>query len=174
MKRPYQKPPLILIGITIYHFTIFYGELQVVRQVKLLDNVFHLYYNTLIKAVRRMVEQLRLEKIIGMALLSDFYGPLLTEKQRQALHLFYDEDYSLSEIAAQCNCTRQAAHELIKRSEALLADYEQKLGLIAKHQQRQSLLKQVEQELTTLGLSRGWEGAGALWRVLEEMINNER
>ena len=115
-----------------------------------------------------MTEQLRLEKIIGMALLSDFYGPLLTEKQRQALNLFYDEDYSLSEIAAQCACSRQAAHELIKRSEALLTDYEQKLGLVAKHKQRQSQLKQVEQELAALGL----EESHVLWQSLEEMINN--
>ena len=92
-----------------------------------------------------MTEKLRLEKIIGMALLSDFYGPLLTEKQRQALLLFYGEDFSLSEIAAECACTRQAAHDLIKRSEALLVDYEQKLGLVAKHQQQQSLLDELTQ-----------------------------
>ena len=115
-----------------------------------------------------MTGQLLLEKIIGMALLSDFYGPLLTEKQRQALSLFYDEDYSLSEIAAECACTRQAAHELIKRSEALLADYEQKLGLVAKHQQRQSQLRQVERELIKLGV----EKTHVLWQRLEEMINN--
>ena len=118
-----------------------------------------------------MAEQLRLEKIIGMALLSDFYGPLLTQKQRQALSLFYDEDLSLSEIAAECACSRQAAHELIKRSEALLTDYEQKLGLVAKHQQRQSLLKQAQQELTALGLNRERENKSfwQIWQQLEGM-----
>jgi predicted DNA-binding protein YlxM (UPF0122 family) len=116
-----------------------------------------------------MTEQLRLEKIIGMALLSDFYGPLLTEKQRQALRLFYDEDYSLSEIATEYACSRQAAHDLIKRSEALLTEYEQRLGLVAKHQRQQNLLKQAEQQLTALGL---WEEAGALWQTVEKMIND--
>ena len=115
-----------------------------------------------------MTEHLRLEKIIGMALLSDFYSPLLTEKQRQSLSLFYDEDYSLSEIAAECGCSRQAAHDLIKRSEALLTDYEQKLGLVAKHQQRQALFKQAEQELITLGLYREQETTG-FWRIWQQL-----
>jgi predicted DNA-binding protein YlxM (UPF0122 family) len=122
--------------------------------------------------VWRLTGQLRLEKIIGMALLCDFYGPLLTEKQRQALRLFYEEDYSLSEIAAECACSRQAAHELIKRSEALLTDYEQKLGLVAKHQQQQSLLKQAESELDALGITPNGAEARAFWEVWEKIINN--
>ena len=123
-----------------------------------------------------MAEQLRLEKIIGMALLSDFYDPLLTQKQRQALHLFYGEDLSLSEIAEECACSRQAAHDLIKRSEALLADYEQKLGLVSKHQQRQSLFIQTEQELSALGLTSEGEENRAFWntwrQLKDERINN--
>jgi predicted DNA-binding protein YlxM (UPF0122 family) len=122
-----------------------------------------------------MTEHWRLEKPLGMALLSDIYGPLLTEKQRQALNLFYDEDFSLSEIALECACSRQATHELIKRSEALLVDYEQKLGLVARHQQLQSLFKQAEQELSLLGLTREQEEPHAfqqIWRKLEKMIND--
>jgi len=112
-----------------------------------------------------MIRQLRLDKIIDMALLADFYGPLLTEKQRQAIHLFYEEDFSLAEIASACSCTRQAAHDLIKRGEALLADYEQKLSLVAKHQQRHSLLQQAEGELAALGLTAGREDARAFWQI---------
>ena len=110
-----------------------------------------------------------MEKIINMALLADFYGPLLTEKQGQALRLFYEEDFSLSEIAEECACSRQAAHELIKRGEALLADYEQKLGLVAKHQQRQSLLKQAENELTGLGLNLEREEARDFWQIWRQL-----
>ena len=118
-----------------------------------------------------MREQLRLEKIIGMALLNDFYGVLLTEKQSQALRLFYEEDLSLSEIAQECVCSRQAAHDLIKRSEALLVDYEQKLGLLAKHQQRQILLKQAEQELVALGLVRYRQDARTFWNIWRAIDN---
>jgi predicted DNA-binding protein YlxM (UPF0122 family) len=122
-----------------------------------------------------MMEHVRLEKTLGLALLSDIYGPLLTEKQRQALSLFYDEDFSLSEIAAECACSRQAAHELIKRSEALLKYYEQKLGLVARYQQLQSLFKQAEQELSLLGLTREQEEFCTfrqIWRKLEKAIND--
>ena len=112
-----------------------------------------------------MREQLRLEKTIGMAFLSDFYGALLTEKQRQALRLFYEEDLTLSEIAEECACSRQAAHDLIKRSEALLTEYEQKLGLIAKHRRQQSLLKQAESELAALGLDREHQENAAFWNI---------
>ena len=117
-----------------------------------------------------MAGQLRLEKIIGMALLSDFYGPLLTEKQRQALRLFYEEDFSLSEIAEECACSRQAAHDLIKRSEALLTDYEQKLGLVAKHRRQQSLFEQAERELAVLGISQQQDESGAFWRLWQQLL----
>jgi len=114
-------------------------------------------------------ERLWLEKTVGMAFLGDFYGPLLTEKQRQALHMFYDEDFSLSEIAAACACSRQAAHELIKRSEALLTDYEQKLGLVARHQERQTLFAQAEQELYALGFERDTKKNCAFWQIWRQL-----
>ena len=116
-----------------------------------------------------MTEQLRLEKILGISLLSDFYGSLLTEKQRQALNLFYEEDLSLGEIAEECACSRQATHDLIKRSEALLMDYEQNLGLVAKHSQQQSLLKQAEGELTALGITRERKDAQAFWNTWQQL-----
>ena len=119
-----------------------------------------------------MAEQWRLEKTVGMAFLSDFYGPLLTEKQRQALRLFYDEDLSLSEIASACACSRQAAHELIKRSEALLAEYERQLGLVAQHQQRQNLFAQAERELLALGIDRNTEKPQALWQIWQQLKSN--
>ena len=124
----------------------------------------------MVKAVQRVTEHLRLEKAIGMALLSDFYGALLTEKQRQALRLFYEEDYSLSEIAAECSCSRQAAQDIIKRSEALLLEYEQKLGLVAKHRERQSLLRQAESELAVLGFDRERHNEGAFWHIWQRII----
>ncbi len=83
-----------------------------------------------------------LEKISHIVLLKDFYGPLLTEKQQDVLYLHYENDWSLSEIASAMNTSRQAVYDLIKRSESLLEEYEQKLGLVEKFQQaRQQLDK---------------------------------
>ncbi|MBR2923639.1 MAG: DNA-binding protein [Clostridia bacterium] len=63
-----------------------------------------------------------------MGTLCAFYGGLLTEKQRQALTLYYEEDYSLGEIADQLGCTRQSVHELIARSGEKLRAYEAAVG----------------------------------------------
>ena len=60
--------------------------------------------------------EIRLDTSVEMGTLSAFYGGLLTDRQRQALRLYYEEDYSLGEIAEQLGCTRQSVHELIARS----------------------------------------------------------
>ena len=70
----------------------------------------------------------RLETSVEMATLCAFYGGLLTDKQRQALLLHYEEDYSLGEIAEQLGCSRQSVHELITRSGEKLRSYEQAVG----------------------------------------------
>ncbi|MDD6225450.1 MAG: YlxM family DNA-binding protein [bacterium] len=70
-----------------------------------------------------------MEKNIEISLLFDFYKPLLTESQQQAVELYYNDDYSLAEIAQEMNITRQGVRDLVKRSENLLFAYEEKLGL---------------------------------------------
>lgn len=68
-------------------------------------------------------------KNLDFALLLDIYGSMLTDKQRNAMELYYWEDLSLREIANSQSVTRQAVHDGIKRSELLLAEYEEKLHL---------------------------------------------
>ncbi|KRN29629.1 hypothetical protein IV38_GL000516 [Lactobacillus selangorensis] len=58
-----------------------------------------------------------------------FYAPLLTDKQRQYLELYYGDDYSLGEIAEDYHVSRQAVYDNIRRTEKILEDYEQKLHL---------------------------------------------
>ena len=72
--------------------------------------------------------EIRLDTSVEMGTLCAFYGGLLTEKQRQALTLYYEEDYSLGEIAEQLGCTRQSVHELIARSGEKLRAYEAAVG----------------------------------------------
>lgn len=63
-------------------------------------------------------------------ILKDFYGSLLTDKQQTVLELYYENDLSLSEIAEDMEISRQAVHDLLKRSEHLLKEYEIKLKLV--------------------------------------------
>lgn len=71
-----------------------------------------------------------LEKLEHFVLLIDFYGALLTEKQRRILKDYYENDFSLSEIADDMHTSRQAVYDLIKRAEHQLLQYETKLGLL--------------------------------------------
>ncbi len=70
-----------------------------------------------------------MSKNLTMTVLLDFYGELLTEKQRIALKSYYDEDCSLSEIAEDMSISRQGVRDFIKRGESQLLEFEEKLGL---------------------------------------------
>ncbi|ANB56872.1 sigma-70, region 4 family protein [Anoxybacillus sp. B7M1] len=86
-----------------------------------------------------------LEKTTRMNYLYDFYQSLLTPKQRSYMSLYYLDDYSLGEIAEEYEVSRQAVYDNIKRTEAMLEEYEEKLLLFQKFQDRQKLIKQLKQ-----------------------------
>ncbi|CFX82687.1 RNA polymerase sigma factor, region 3/4 [Syntrophomonas zehnderi OL-4] len=85
-----------------------------------------------------------LEKLSQIVWLKDFYGPLLTEKQRAILSLYYEDDFSLSEIAEEMNISRQAVYDLVKRAEHQLWQYETKLGLVEKFQHTRRRLEEAQ------------------------------
>ncbi|PLT30090.1 putative DNA-binding protein [Peribacillus deserti] len=80
-----------------------------------------------------------LEKTTRMNYLYDFYYSLLTEKQQSYMSLYYLDDYSLGEIAEKYEVSRQAVYDNIKRTEAMLEEYEAKLLLFQKFQERQKI-----------------------------------
>ena len=80
-----------------------------------------------------------IEKVAYMNVLYDLYKNLLTEKQREYLALYYQEDLSLSEIADEFGVSRMAIHDNIKRTERALDEYEAKLGLYEKSRARLNL-----------------------------------
>ena len=83
------------------------------------------------------------EKNYEVSLLLDFYGEVLTQKQREVIELYYDEDLSLAEIAEHTEITRQGVRDCIKRGEAVLFEMEEKLGLAAR-------FAKVKEELQTI------------------------
>lgn len=84
-----------------------------------------------------------LEKTTRMNFLFDFYQALLTEKQRSYMELYYLDDHSLGEIAESYSVSRQAVYDNIRRTEAMLEEYEEKLNLFEKFLQRQQVLEQL-------------------------------
>ena len=91
-----------------------------------------------------------MKKFAEMALLADFYGPLLTEKQRNVWELHYQQDFSLTEIADLAKISRQAIHDLLKRTEKILVGYEEKLGLMERFLIEREKLWEIETLLTKL------------------------
>lgn len=73
-----------------------------------------------------------MEKIVEQGLLYDFYGELLTKHQRDVYQDVIYNDYSLSEIAQEYGISRQGVHDLVKRCDAALLEYEEKLKLVQK------------------------------------------
>jgi predicted DNA-binding protein YlxM (UPF0122 family) len=80
-----------------------------------------------------MVEGILLkEKNLAISMLLDFYGEILTDKQKEVVDLYYNEDLSLAEIAEQAQITRQGVRDCIKRGETTLLLMEDKLRLVEK------------------------------------------
>ena len=80
-----------------------------------------------------------LEKTTRINYLFDFYQSLLTEKQQSYMSLYYLDDYSLGEIAEEYEVSRQAVYDNIKRTEAMLEEYEEKLIVISKISRAQQI-----------------------------------
>lgn len=82
-------------------------------------------------------------KNLEISLLLDFYGDMLTGKQRDVVELYYDEDLSLAEIASHNGITRQGVRDSIKRAEVQLLDYEERLGLADRFRRIQQRLDEI-------------------------------
>lgn len=80
-----------------------------------------------------------------MSMLFDFYGELLTEKQRELFDLYYNQDLSLTEISELAGISRQGVRDAIVRGETILRDTEDKLGLMKKYAGLDERLEEIRQ-----------------------------
>ena len=72
-----------------------------------------------------------IEELQEMSLLNDFYGRLLTDRQREFVELYYNENLTLAEIGDNYGISRQAVSDSLKKAAQALRDYEKKLGLLS-------------------------------------------
>lgn len=85
------------------------------------------------------------QKNLEFSVLLDYYGAVLTDKQRAILTEYYDEDFSLAEIAENHGITRQGVRDAIKHGEATLTDMETRLGYARREGAQRADLERLEQ-----------------------------
>ncbi len=85
----------------------------------------------------------RMDKLVKIGILLDFYGKLLSEKQYQIMELYYLNDFSLSEIGEELRISRQSVFDTIKRSEEKLYSFENELGLVDKFYSSQDTIRDI-------------------------------
>ncbi len=91
-----------------------------------------------------------LDKVTETSLLFDFYGNLLTENQRNVMSLYYNEDFSLAEIAETNKVSRQAVHISLKNAEKSLNEYEKKLGLLSRWLNNLKIIDEIHSDLSSI------------------------
>ncbi len=96
---------------------------------------------------------MKVSEIDNMAfesLLYDFYGVLLTDKQREVMELYHEENYSIVEIARELKVSKQAIYDNLKKSDRILREYEAKLGLMLSLLKSRELIGSVKDRIDEL------------------------
>ena len=89
-------------------------------------------------------------KDLKISLLFDCYGDLLNDKQREIFDCYYNEDFSLSEVAENFGITRQGVRDFVKRTEQQLLEFEEQLGLFKKTEELKVLSKKAQKDKAAL------------------------
>ena len=87
---------------------------------------------------------MRIDEITQASLLYDFYGQLLSKRQREVMELYHEENLTLAEIADEFGISRQGVHDALKNAEKSLNGYEEKLGLVAKFQKSTDAVQKID------------------------------
>jgi len=107
-----------------------------------------------------------MDKKLENNLLLDFYGSMLTEKQRQIMSLYVEEDSSLSEIATELKTSRQAIYDAVKSSENILKTYEEKLKCVERFLSNRAIIIDAVKTLSDMPL------AGENNKKVQKIIEN--
>ena len=110
-----------------------------------------------------------MESRIEIGWLFDFYGPLLTERQREMMTLWCEDDLSLSEIGSEMDISRQAVSDALHSAQARLEEYEKKLGLLRRYRR---ITDGLQRCLTLLDAEES-DTKGEVRKVIRELLSEE-
>ncbi len=125
--------------------------------------------------VHGLMKDKELDTIAQASLLYDFYGALLTDKQREVMELYHEENYSIVEIADELGVTKQAIHENLRKSEKILRSYEEKLGLMKSLLETRELIEAIDKKIDVLirkAQESGRDEAEEGLKEIRDMISN--
>ena len=108
-------------------------------------------YLTRVKKSYMISKVIKMDEILKQSLLYDFYGELLTAHQKEIYEQFIVDDLSLSEIAKDAGISRQGVHDLIKRCNKILEEYEEKLHLVERFLSIKDKVHQINSLLSEAG-----------------------
>ena len=86
-----------------------------------------------------------MDSIVEKSLLFDFYGELLTEHQKEVYSEYIQNDLSVTEMADLLGISRQGAHDMIRRCEKIMNDYEKKLSLLSHYRKVKKMVSEIQQ-----------------------------
>ena len=93
---------------------------------------------------------MKIDDITRQSLLYDFYGALLTKRQREVMELYHEENLSLAEIADEFGISRQGVHDALQNGEKALESYEEKLGLVRKFTAAGEAIREIDEKIDIL------------------------
>ncbi len=111
-----------------------------------------------------------MEKIVQQTLLFDFYGELLTEHQQRIYEDVVCNDMSCSEVAAEQGVSRQGVHDLVKRCNRQLEEYEAKLHLVEKFLEIQGQVRKIRQEMIWAERTGQMPGLQEIIQISDEIL----
>lgn len=120
------------------------------------------------------MKEREIDNLAETSLLYDFYGALLTEKQREVMELYHEENFSIVEIAEELGVSKQAVHENLRKSEKILRSYEDKLGLMKSLLETRNLIESIDLRIDSLIIKAEEKGAdeiGSELKDIREMIS---
>ncbi len=112
-----------------------------------------------------------MERIVEQGLLYDFYGELLTDHQRRIYEDVVLNDLSLSEIAETEGISRQGVHDIVRRCDKTLSEYEEKLGLVKKFEETRKMVSEIEELAGEFRSSGDMDLIDRIEQISEDIVN---
>lgn len=116
---------------------------------------------------------MKFDDIAHVSLLFDFYGELLTKRQKEVMELYYEENLTLSEIANEFSISRQGVHDALKNAEKALTGYEEKLGLVAKLQSSRQAIEEIDASIDELTVECHDQNVAAKLQKIKGIIDRQ-